>query len=107
MANVQLGIQVQNFINALNRANIFPAQYDIIYTHWRSTHFPGGTQYRRRRQVTCQTLCRISVMQEARRLGIDNYDLIRFTAFRLWAGANKNEKQSYNDLKNQLNSSLR
>ncbi|CAG8541845.1 23915_t:CDS:1 [Dentiscutata erythropus] len=103
MANVQFGMQVQNFINALNRANIFPAQYDIIHSHWRSTHLPGGLQYRRRRQVNCQTLCRISVMQEARRLGINNYNVIRFTTFRLWAEADADERQSYVNLKNQLN----
>ncbi|CAG8835938.1 28629_t:CDS:1, partial [Racocetra persica] len=86
--------------------NIFPAQNDIIYSHWYSSYF-GGAQYRRHRQVTCHTLCRISVVQEARRLGIqsDNYGLLmRYTTHKLWKTANKDEKLSYANLKNQLNS---
>ncbi|CAG8522958.1 10570_t:CDS:1, partial [Scutellospora calospora] len=90
MANAQ----AQIFINALNRANIFPAQYNIIHPHWRSSYFPGGIEFRRRRKVTCQILCRISVKQEALRLGFGNdYALIRYSTFMLWKTANKNEKQ--------------
>ncbi|CAG8805916.1 13258_t:CDS:1, partial [Cetraspora pellucida] len=85
-------------------SNIFPARHDIIYSHWYSS-YSGGAQYRRHRQVTCRTLCQISVMQEALRLGVEseNYDLLRCTTHILWRTANKDEKLSYVNLRNQLN----